>query len=257
MKKIKVFFVALLTAFCCFALSACDVYTIGLYLGLGTVAWLTDEDRDAPSGEELRMPAEIVEGAKIVEITKQENGFHLVKVEGAIKNLGEYDSDYVSFDLSYYDENGYLLDHDFSSTYYIGAGDTYKIEHEMELFFEPATVVLREVKIYRSYDYASERNAKADVEVLDGETFTSELGEDGLYHATVTGQVKSLFEGATTIYIRVAFYDADGYLRVEEWEKNINGPAERTYTIEITSETEIVSHKVVYGSTIYYTQRTS
>ena len=49
MRKIKLFFVTLLTAFCCFALSACDVYTIGLYLGLGVVALLTDEDRDAPS----------------------------------------------------------------------------------------------------------------------------------------------------------------------------------------------------------------
>ena len=249
MRKIKLFFVALLTAFCCFALSACDVYTIGLYLGLGVVALLTDEDRDAPSGEELRLPVEIVEGAKIVEITQQEDGFYLVKTAALVKNLGEQDSDDFSCRWSFYDENGYLLDCTYSSVNYIGAGDTYMVEGETELFFKPASVRIWNVKLYATYDYADEKAAKARVEVLDGSTLTCELGEDGLYHTTVTGQVKLLEEESWTVYVRVAFYDANGYLRVKTWSKSITGPAERTYTIEITTEAEIVSHKVVYGST--------
>lgn len=249
MRKIKLFFVALLTAFCCFALSACDVYTIGLYLGFGVVALLTDEDRDAPSKEELRMPAEIVEGAKIVEITQQEDGFYLVKTVATVKNLGEQDSDDFSCKWSFYDENGYLLDYMYSRVDYIGAGDTYSIEGETELFFKPASVRIWDVELYAAYDYADEKAAKARVEVLDGSTLTCELGEDGLYHTTVTGQVKLLEEGSWTVYVRVAFYDANGYLHVKTWSKSITGPAERPYTIEITSETEILSHKIVLGST--------
>ena len=249
MKKIKMLFVALLTAFCCVALSACDVVSLGLYVGFGTVAWLTDEDKDAPSLDELRMSVEITEGAEIVEITQNEEGFYLAKTVGAIKSLGEKDSDDFGFRLAYYDENGFLLDTVFLGVGYLGAGDTYKVEYEAELFFKPATARIYDVRLYETYDYSYEKTNKKNVEILDGESFTCELGEDGLYHATLMGQVKLLAKGTRDMYICVAFYDADGYLYVRDWTKQVSGPAERPYTIECTSETEIVSYKIVYATT--------
>ena len=148
--------------------------------------------------------------------------------------------------------DGFLLDTIAIYEDYIGPGDTYKVEYEAELFFEPATARIWDVEVYAAYDYKTEREHKAQVEVLEGETLTCELGEDGLYHATVTGQVKLLTDYESTMYLRVAFYDANGYMYVREWKKTVYGPAERTYTVECTSDAEIVSCKVVYASTLNY-----
>ena len=252
MKKMKLFFVAILTAFCCFAFSACDLVWSGLYLTAGLTDWALNEDKDAPTDEELRMPVEITEGAQIVEVTQNEEGFYLAKTVGAIKNLGDKDAERFYFNISYYDAEGFLLDTVGIYEDYIGAGDTYKVEYEAELFFEPATARIWDVEVYAVYDYAMEKKYKAEVEVLDGAALTCALGEDGLYHATATGQVKLLVDYEDTMYLHVAFYDANGYLYVREWEKTVRGPAERTYTVECTAETEIVSCKVVYASTINY-----
>jgi hypothetical protein len=255
MKKIKVFFVAILTAFCCFALSACDLVWAGVYLTGGLIDWVLDEDKNAPSDEELRMSTEIIEGAKIVEITQNEDGFYVAKTTALVKSLGEKDSDRFSYRLSYYDEYGYLLDTLQLYEMYLGAGDTYKVEYDAVLYFEPATARIHSVELYETYDYANERKAKEVIEFADEGSMTCTLGEDGLYHATVTGQVKLLSEvdeySIPYVYVYVAFYDANGYLRVRQWEKQVKGPAERTYTVECTSETEIVSFKVVCGTTMY------
>ena len=255
MKKIKLFVVAIVTAFCCVALSACELMWTGFYITAGILEWAVDEDKDAPTDEELRMPTIITEGAEIVDITQNEEGFYIAKTVGAIKNLGEKDSDRMSYRLSYYDENGYLLDTLVLYNTYIGAGDTYRVEYEAVLYFQPATVRLYDVEVYEKYDYADEKEAKAEIEFLDEGNLTCELGGDGLYHATVTGQVKLLPETAAynekSVFVFVAFYDADGYLRVESWDKTVKGPAERTYTVECTSDAEIVSYKVVCGTTMY------
>ena len=255
MRKIKVFFVAILTAFCCFALSACDLMWTGFYLTAGLVDWALDEDKNAPTDEELRMPVEITEGAKIVEIAQNEDGFYVAKTTALVKSLGEKDSDRFSYRLSYYDEYGYLLDTLQLYEMYLGAGDTYKVEYDAVLYFEPATVRLYNVELYETYDYADEKRAKEEIEFLDDGVMTCALGEDGLYHTTVTGQVKLLSEvdeySVPYVYVYVAFYDANGYLRVRQWNKIVKGPAERTYTVECTSETEIVSFKVVCGTTMY------
>jgi hypothetical protein len=250
MKKIKLFLVALLTCFCCVALSSCGLILNGLYLTAGMLGWVLDEDKNAPSLDELRMPVEITEGAEIVEITQNEDGYYLAKTVGAIKSLGAQDSDDFKFQLSYYDVNGYLLDTFTIVVDYLGVGDTYKVEYEAELFFEPASARIWNVELYASYDYSIEKSHKENVEVVEGETLTCTLGEDGLYHATVTGQVKLLDKWENTMCVRVAFYDANGYMYLGEWSKTVQGPAERTYTIECTSDAEIVSHKVVYASTI-------
>ena len=252
MRKLKLFFVAMLTAFCCFAFSACELVMTGVYMMAGIVGWATNEDKDAPTSEELRMPVEITEGAVIVEVTQNEEGFYLAKTVGAIKCLGDKDADEFNYKISYYDADGFLLDTIAIYEDYIGPGDTYKVEYEAELFFEPATARIWDVEVYAAYDYKTEREHKAQVEVLEGETLTCELGEDGLYHATVTGQVKLLTDYESTMYLRVAFYDANGYMYVREWKKTVYGPAERTYTVECTAETEIVSCKVVYASTLNY-----
>ena len=255
MKKMKLLFASLLTAFCCFALSACDIVMAGLYFGAGTASMVLDEDRDAPTDEELRMPVEITEGARIVEVTQNEEGFYVAKTEGAIKSLGEKDADRLSYRLSYYDEYGYLLDTLLLYGHYVGAGDTYKVEYSAVLYFKPATARLYDVELYETYDYSDEKDAKEEIEFLDEGSLTCELREDGLYHATVTGQVKLLTEtpeyNEKTVYVFVALYDADGYLYVRQWDKTVKGPAERTYTVECLSKTEIVSYKVVCGTTMY------
>ena len=255
MKKIKLLLVAILTAFCCVALSACEMVLLSLEMALGITNWALDEDKDAPTDEELRLPVEITEGAQIVEVTQNEEGFYVAKTVGAIKNLGEKDSDRLSYRLSYYDEYGYLLDTLLLYDHYVGAGDTYKVEYEAELYYEPVTVRLYDVELYETYDYSDERDAKAEIELPDNGTLTCTLGEDGLYHATVTGQVKLLTEtpayNEKPVYVFVALYDANGYLYVRQWNKTVKGPAERTYTVECTSETEIVSYKVVCGTTMY------
>ena len=255
MKKIKMFLAAILTAFCCFALSACEVVLLGLEMTLGLTNWALDEDKDAPTDEELRLPVEIVEGAQILEVTQNEEGFYIAKTVGAIKSLGEKDADRLSYRLAYYDEYGYLLDTLMIYENYVGAGDTYKVEYDAVLYFKPATARLYDVELYEAYDYSDERDAKAEIEFPDAGNLTCELREDGLYHATVTGQVKLLTETSTnnekTVYVFVALYDADGYLYVRQWDKTVKGPAERTYTVECLSKTEIVSYKVVYGTTMY------
>ena len=251
MKKIKRLFVALLACICCLALSSCELIWTGFYLTAGLVDWALDEDRNAPTDEELRMVVEITEGVQIVEITQDEEGFYLVKTVGAIKSLGNKDSDRLSYRLSYYDVHGYLLDTLQIYDYYVGAGDTYKIEYEARLYYEPTTARIYDVQLYETYDYAEEKKSKEEVEILGGENFVCALGEDGLYHATVTGQVKLLSESDEYVYVRVAFYDANGYLYVEQWSKRVLGLAERTYTVECISETEILSYKVVYGATSY------
>ncbi len=255
MRKMKLFFVAMLTAFCCFALSACDLVWAGFYLTAGLVEWALYEDKNAPTDEELRMSVEITEGAQIVEVSQNEDGFYVAKTVAAIKSLGEKDADRLSYLLSYYDENGFLLDTLQLYDTYLGAGDTYKVEYDAVLYFEPATARVYNVELYESYDYADERKAKEEIEFLDEGSMTCTLGEDGLYHTTVTGQVKLLTKTDDyydkSIFVFVALYDADGYLRVRQWSKVVKGPAERTYTVECTSETEIVSYKVVCGTTMY------
>lgn len=251
MKKIKRLFVALLACVCCLALSSCELIWTGFYFTSSFVNWALDTDKNAPGDEELRMPAEITEGAQIVEITQDEEGFYLAKTVGAIKNLGDKDSDRLSYRLSYYDVYGYLLDTVVVYHTYIGAGDTLKVDYEARLYYEPANARIYDVQLYETYDYAEEKKSKEEVEILGGENFVCTFGEDGLYHATVTGQVKLLSQEENTLYVRVAFYDANGYLRVEQWSKQVLGLAERTYTVECTSETEILSYKVVYGATSY------
>lgn len=252
MKKIKLFLVALLTCFCCVALSSCGLILDGLYLTAVLAGWALNEDRDAPTDEELRMPVEITEGAEIVEVTRTEDGYYLAKTVGAIKSLGDKDSDLFTFRLAYYDEYGYLLETLLLDGGYMGAGDTYKVEYEAELFYKPATARIYDVQLYAQYDYKDEKEAKEEVEILAGKSFTCTLGGDGLYHAVVTGNVKLIPDGVRDICIRIAFYDANGYLRMGTWEKQVNGPAERTFTVECTSDVEIVSYKVVYASTMYY-----
>lgn len=249
MKKMKVLLVSLLTCFCCFAFSSCELIWLGSYATTALVGWVFSEDKNAPTKEELRLPVEINKGAEIVEITQNEDGFYVAKTTGGIKNLGDKDADEFTFRLAYYDINGYLLDTFQLSDMYVGAGDTYKVEYEAELYFEPATARIYDVELYAAYDYASERESKAKVEFLDAGALTCVLGEDGLYHATVTGQVKVLEEGYQHVYVQVAFYDTNGYLYVRDWYKKVTGLADRTYTVECISDTEIVSYKIVYGST--------
>ena len=247
MKKIKLFFVALLTCLCCVSFTACDVYTIGLLLGFEVGVALFGEDTSEPTLEERRMEAEVTEGAQIVEVTQNEEGRYLVKAVGAIKNLGEKEADSVSCYVAFYDVNGYLLDTVYNGAEYMGVGDTYKVECEAKLFYEPATARIFNVAVYEAYDSSYEKAWKEDAEVLPGESFACSLGEDGLYHATVTGQVKVLEEGYHYAEVVVAFYDANGYLYVRNWEKEVTGPAERTYTVECTSGVEILSYKVLYA----------
>ncbi len=250
MKKIKLLLVALLSCLCCFAFSSCTWLNTQFALLFVSVA--LDEDKNAPTDEERLMAAEIVQDAVITEITQNEVGMYVVKAEGAIKNPGDKDADELHYVVAFYDEKGYLLDTLAFHDKYVGAGDTYKVECEFDLFYKPATARIYNVELYSAYDYAAEREAKAEVELATGETFVCGLGEDGLYHATVCGQVKLLSEGNNTVYVYVAFYDADGYLYVREWNKLINGPAERTYEVECDNSVEIVSYKVIYASTIVW-----
>lgn len=247
MKRIKLFFVALLTCLCCVSFTACDVYTIGLWLGIETAVALFGEDTSEPTLEERRMEAEVTEGAQIVEVTQNEEGMYLVKAVGAIKNLGEKEADTIGCYVAFYDENGYLLDTVYNGAEYMGVGDTYKVECEAELFYEPATARILDVWLYEAYDASYEKAWKEAAEALPGETFACSLGEDGLYHATVTGQVKLLKNGDHYTYVYVAFYDANGYLYVKNWVKEVTGPAERTYTVECASDVEILSYKVLYA----------
>ncbi len=248
MKKLKLLFVALLSCLCCFTFSSC----IETFFTISFISWAVDEDKNAPTDEERKMQAEIVQDAVITVITQNEEGMYEVKAEGAIKNLGNKDADTLNYTVAFYDENGYLLDVLQNYDVYVGAGDTYKVECEIELYYAPASARIYNVELYSAYDYKLDREAKAEVELVAGETFTSELGEDGLYHATVSGQVKLLPEATKYVYVYVAFYDADGYLYVREWSKEVSGPAERTYEVECVSDVEIVSYKLISAFARFY-----
>ncbi len=241
MKKIKLLFVVLLSCLCCFTFSSC----IETFFTVSFLSWALDEDKNAPTDEERKMQAKIVQDAVITEVTQNEEGMYVAKAEGAIKNLGDKDADQLDFTVAFYDENGYLLDTLVEYESYVGAGDTYKVECEIELYYAPASAHIYNVELYSAYDYKLDREAKAEVELVAGETFACEIDEDGLYHATVSGQVKLLPEATKYVYVYVAFYDADGYLYVREWNKEVSGPAERTYEVECVSDVEIISYKVI------------
>lgn len=249
MKKIKLLFVALLSCFCCFAFSGCSWLIFSGDITMLFLAWAFNEVDPTPTYEERRMMTEITEGMVITEITQDEDGWYVTKAEGAIKNLGDKDGEEGSYRVSFYDENGYLLETVADYVEYIGVGDTYKVECEATTYYKPATARIYNVELYSVYDDSYDKEGKEEVEVLAGETFACTLGEDGLYRATVTGQVKLLPEATDTVRVVVAFYDADGYLYVREWSKSVLGPAERTYEVECISDTEIVSYKVLYGTT--------
>lgn len=251
MRKLKLLFVALLSSLCCFAFAGCEIISL---LFIGGQVIIQDALDDTPSLEERRLSAEITEGGTITEITQDEDGWYVVKAEGAIKNLGDKDADEVGFIVSYYDEYGYLLDSVSSCYFYLGAGETCRVECENVMFYRPATARIHNVELYQEYDYNNEKTCKERVEVLSGEVFACTVEEDGSYLATVTGQVKLLEEGEYTVNVFAVFYDVDGYVHYGSWSKAVKGPAERTYTVECASNAEIVSYKILYGTTLgfYY-----
>lgn len=245
MRKLKLLFVALLSSLCCFAFAGCEIISL---LFIGGQVIIQDALDDTPSLEERRLSAEITEGGTITEITQGEDGWYEVTVQGAIKNLGDKDAGEVSYCISYYDEYGYLLDSVDYKGAYLGAGETYRVNNTYSLFYRPETAQIHTVEMYVGYENDWEKEQREYVEVLSGETFACTIGEDGKYHTAVTGQVKLLPEMERKVCVLVALYDAEGYTHLCSWNKKVTGPAERTYTIEYTSDVEIVSYKVLYGT---------
>lgn len=246
MRKLKLLFVALLSSLCCFAFAGCEIVSLAF---IGVQVAVQQALDDTPSLEERRLSVEITEGATITEITQGEDGFYEVTVRGAIKNLGDKDAGEVSYYISYYDEYGYLLDCVFFTGSYLGAGETCRVNNTYSLFYRPETARIHTVEMYVGYEEDWDKQERENVEVLPGESFACTVGEDGKYYTEITGQVKLLPEMDRTVYVLVALYDAEGYTHLCSWSKTVTGPAERTYTMEYTSDVEIVSYKVLYGTT--------
>ena len=249
MRKIKLLLVSLLSLVCVFVFSSCGwivqgIYAVAIYVGVLV-------DTISPKPQDL--PTEIVEELTITEVEQDEDGSYVVTVEGAIKNAGDADSDSIWLNLSFYDENGYVLDTASSSFSFIGAGETLNVCEDFYYFdIIPTSVKVRELTMKSKILTSGEEEKRAKVELLSEGTLSCVLGEDGLYHTTVTGKVKLLEDDNYEIMVRTALYDTDGYLHLAEWSKSVLPNEEREYVIEYVSKEEIVSHKLLYGTVYSY-----
>lgn len=250
MRKIKLLLVSALSLVCMLAFSSCNWILYGAYFTAGYVAALVDMVSPKPQ----EMPAEIAEEFRITKVEPDEEyeGQYLVTVEGAVKNAGEKISDSISVELVFYDENGYVLDTGGFYFTYVGAGETLNVRGEFRYYIVPTSVKVREVTMESQVLTSSEEKRRDKVELLSEGTLSCVLGEDGLYHTTVTGKTKLLEDDTCTIEVCTALYDTDGYLHVAEWRKSVLPNEEREYVIEYVSEEEIVSHKLLYGEILYY-----
>lgn len=248
MKKLKLLAVALLSCICAVLFSACEMIWTSIYITGGLLGWAVSE-----ANPPKILTAEVVEDLTITSVEEDEDGWYAVMVEGAIKNTGDMASDSISARISFYDENGYLLENRTVDLAYIGAGETANVYQEYFLPLAPTSVKVKEITIEGERVFAEERKAREKVEILSEGTLSSTLGEDGLYHTTVTGKVKLVEDSQDDIVVCVALYDADGYMHFADWHKTVLPNAEREFVLEYVSKEEIVSHKILYGTVeIYY-----
>ena len=251
MKRVKLLLISLFSIVCMLAFSSCNWIIQGIYGTVFYVAGLVDMVSPKPQA----MPTEIIEEIHIasVVLNEKEDSKYVVTIEGAIKNAGNEASDFICMRLAFYDENGYVIDSTVTYLPYVGAGETLKVREELHYFdLIPTSVKVKELTIQSKVLTSGEKGKREKVELLPGETFSCVLGEDGLYHTTITGKVK--FEGndALEIIVRTALYDTDGYLHLAQWAKTIMPNEEREYVIEYVSEEEITSHKLLYGTLYAY-----
>ena len=242
MRKIKGLLCVLLSCFCIFAFSGCSLLLGALVFtteaGALTGYLLLKEEK------KKELPFELIEDFTIVEVEQKNQEQYLVTVQAIVKNLGEKDSDEFCFDLSFYDENGNLIDEREKEYFsYAGKDEITVMQNSYWMKGNPASIKAENLVMYEK----SKKENKTRSVFIGQETFSCLYNEeDCKYYATVSGEAEYQFIGGSTQRINVVFYGTDGYAYLAYKEVYLSGDGYPTaYTVEWIGDVEIVDYKLL------------